>query len=151
MTQVAPVIIAPAGREDVTVVEQLLEINHLPTAGLREHWATTIVALDAGRIVGSAALEVYRESALLRSVAVEPSRHGGGLGQQLVAAALEMARARGIVAIYLLTTTVEAFFKKFGFESITRADAPAAVRHSIEFTTACPASALVMIKVLRDS
>ena len=124
----APVTIAPASREDVTAVEQLLEMNDLPTAGLREHWETTIVARDADRIVGSAALEPYRESALLRSVAVEPSMHGRGLGHELIRAALEMAKARGVDAIYLLTTTADGFFKKFGFERMTRSDVPLEVR-----------------------
>ena len=44
---------------------RLLEDNHLPVDGLLEHLGTTIVARDRGRIVGSAALERYRDGALL--------------------------------------------------------------------------------------
>jgi len=48
----------------------------------------------------------------------------------------------------LLTTTAADFFPKFGFEPIARADVPASVQSSIEFTSACPATATVMRKTL---
>ena len=49
-------------------------------------------------------------------------------------------------SIYLLTTTAERYFPKFGFEPVARADVPATVQTSIEFTSACPSSATVMRK-----
>ena len=132
----------------MTTVLRLLDANGLPTAGLSNHWNTTTVARDGERIVGSAALELYPDGAVLRSVAVEPSMHGRGLGHELVAAALDMAKARGVKAIYLLTTTAEAFFPRFGFSRITRTEVPIDVQKSVEFTSACPSSAVVMRKVL---
>ena len=36
------------------------------------------------------------------------------------------------------------FFLRFGFERITLDDVPESVRQSIEFQSACPASAIVM-------
>jgi len=147
-----PVTLGAARPEEMTTVLRLLEANGLPTAGLSDHWNTTTVVRDAGRIVGSAALELYPDGALLRSVAVEPSMHGRGLGRELVTAALHMARDRGVEAIYLLTTTAEAFFPRFGFSRITRAEVPTHVQKSVEFTSACPSSAVVMRKVLvRDT
>ena len=47
-----------------------------------------------------------------------------------------------------LTTTAERFFPKFGFEGIARSDVPPSVQASIEFTSACPSSAMVMRKTL---
>jgi len=47
-----------------------------------------------------------------------------------------------------LTTTAEGFFPKFGFERIPRADVPARVQESVEFVSACPASAVVMRNTL---
>src|SRR2546426_10626500 len=41
-----------------------------PSAGLEQHVGSTLVARDGDRIVGTAALELYGGSALLRSVAV---------------------------------------------------------------------------------
>jgi amino-acid N-acetyltransferase len=47
-----------------------------------------------------------------------------------------------------LTTTAERYFPKFGFERIERNDVPASVQASVEFTSACPSSAIVMRKPL---
>ena len=58
----------------------LLAASGLPTAGLMEHLDSAYVARRGGRVVGTAALEVYAGGALLRSVAVDERERGGGLG-----------------------------------------------------------------------
>jgi amino-acid N-acetyltransferase len=126
----------------------LLTENQLPLDGLRDHLATTLVARQDGRIVGSAALEIYADGALLRSVAVAPALQRRHLGGALTEAAIRLAEERGMPAIYLLTTTADRYFPRFGFARITRAEVPATVRTSIEFTSACPSSAIVMRKTL---
>jgi amino-acid N-acetyltransferase len=130
--------------EDVEDVLGLLAESHLPLEGLREHVATTIVARQDGRIVGSAALEIYPDGALLRSVAVAPALQRHRVGRELTEAAIRLAQERHAPAIYLLTTTAEHYFPKFGFERIARTDVPATVQASVEFTSACPSSAIVM-------
>ena len=137
-----------ATAHDADAVLALLRDNALPNDGLADHWASTIVAGMDGTIVGSAALEIYGEGALLRSVAVAPAWHRRGVGHDLTAAALQMAGERRLPAVYLLTTTAEQFFPKFGFERIERADVPTSVQASVEFTSACPSSATVMRKIL---
>ena len=134
--------------DDVTDLLRLLEQNQLPGAGLQHHIGTALVARQNGQLVGSAALEVYPDGALLRSVAVAPALHGRGLGHNLTDAAILLARELRSPAVYLLTTTAERFFPKFGFERIARSDVPASVQTSIEFTSACPSSATVMRKTL---
>jgi len=140
--------IEPARHDDVDHVLRLLEQNHLPVDGLRDHLATTLVARRNGDVVGSAALEVYPDGVLLRSVAVAPPLYGQGLGRELTDAAIRLARDLQVPAIFLLTTTAERYFPRFGFERIARGDVPATVRTSIEFTSACPSSATVMRKPL---
>jgi amino-acid N-acetyltransferase len=140
--------IEPARAEDRDAVLRLLEENRLPIEGLADHLATTLVARREGHIVGSAALELYQDGALLRSVAVAPHVRGQGLGLELTEAAIRLARDRRTPALFLLTTTAEHFFPKFGFERIDRADVPASVQRSVEFTSACPSSATVMRKRL---
>jgi amino-acid N-acetyltransferase len=125
-------------------ITSLLERCHLPLAGVADHLETMLVAKDGDRIVGTAGLELYADGALLRSVAVDPSEQGRGLGQALTDAALRLADAQGRGAVFLLTTTAERFFPKFGFEIVTRDEVPASVRASVEFQSACPASAIVM-------
>lgn len=122
--------------------------HHLPPDGLRSHVATTLVARQNGQVVGSAALEVYPDRALLRSVAVAREVRGQGLGRELTDAAIRLAQDLRLPAIYLLTTTAEQYFPKFGFERIVRADVPDTVQSSIEFTLACPSSATVMRRAL---
>lgn len=126
----------------------LLAQHHLPVDGLADHWDTTLVVRTGGKVVGSAALEVYGEGGLLRSVAVDDAKRGRGFGQVATRAALGLADAMGLPAVYLLTTTADGFFPKFGFATISRADVPASVQQSVEFTSACPASAIVMRKPL---
>jgi amino-acid N-acetyltransferase len=140
--------ITPATPADLPAILDLLAASELPPAGLAEHVATTLVARENSRIVGSAALELYGSAALLRSVAVAAPLRGRGLGTTLTAAALDLARRRGARTVYLLTETAAQFFPKFGFRPITRADVDPAVMQSQEFTTACPEGALVMRKVL---
>src|SRR5690349_21757775 len=108
-----------------------------------------LVAREAQEIVGTAGLEFYAEGALLRSVAVEPRWQGKQLGHQLTDAAMQLATTHGAEAVFLLTTTAERFFPKFGFEQIDREQVPASVRQSVEFQSACPASAVVMRRQLR--
>jgi amino-acid N-acetyltransferase len=132
--------------EDAEGVLRLLEANQLPLDGLRDHLATTLVARENGRVVGSAALEVYPDGALLRSVAVAIDRQGHGLGHDLTAAAIRLAEDIHAPCIYLLTTTAAQYFPKFGFEPIPRTDVPAGVQASVEFMSACPSSATVMRK-----
>jgi amino-acid N-acetyltransferase len=129
---------------DAPAVLRLLERNHLPLEGLTD-WIT---AREDGQIIGSAALEIYPDGALLRSVAVAPEAQRQGVGHELTAAAIHLADTLNAPALYLLTTTAERFFPRFGFEPIARADVPATVQASIEFTSACPSTAAVMRKTL---
>jgi amino-acid N-acetyltransferase len=91
---------------------------------------------------------MYDKAALLRSVAVDQARRGQGLGQQLTQAALSLAKQQGVTEVYLLTETAADFFPRFGFRPVSRAQVAPAVQGSVEFTTACPASALAMMASL---
>jgi len=139
-----PPVITPATPADLPAILELLDGSNLPRAGLDAHVATTLVAKEGKQLVGTAALELYGECALLRSVAVAPELRGHGLGQELTRHALALARRRNIRTVYLLTETAGGFFPRFGFRAIPRDAVDPAVQRSIEFTSACPTSALVM-------
>jgi amino-acid N-acetyltransferase len=138
------IAIERARATDYDAVAALLEQSQLPTEGLREALAWAVVARANRDVVGCAALELYASGVLLRSVAVAASIRGRGVGEQLTRAALTLARDERVPAAFLLTTTAARFFPRFGFEPIARDEVPADVRQSIEFTSACPASAVVM-------
>jgi len=140
--------IEPATPADLPAILDLLASHRLPRAEVERHLATALVVRTGGRIIGCAVLESYDTVGLLRSVAVAQSQRGLGVGIQLTEAAVALAQARGIKALYLLTETAAGFFPRFGFRPVSRDEVAPAVRQSIEFTRACPASALAMVKDL---
>lgn len=142
--------VGPARGEELPELLALLEENGLPREGLEEHLATALAAWEGERVVGSAALELYGTSALLRSVAVAEERRGQGLGERLTREALDLARQRGAERAYLLTETADGFFPRLGFRSVSRREVPESVRGSVEFVSACPAGARAMVLDLKE-
>ena len=140
--------ISPARPDDLSAILALLASHRLPEAGLADHLATALVARDGEQVVGCAAIERYDGAGLLRSVAVAQQQRGTGLGMRLTEAAIGLADTLGIRALYLLTETAAGFFPRFGFRPIPRDEVAPAVRQSIEFTRACPASARAFVKEL---
>jgi amino-acid N-acetyltransferase len=146
----------PARPDDRRAAEALLRALDLPVTGLDDCFSASWVA-EAGDgasddgptpLVGLAGVELYSDGALLRSVAVHPDWRGWGLGRALVARALATARDAGLRDAYLLTTTAEGWFPRFGFTPVARDAVPPGVRQSVEFREACPASAVVMHRAL---
>lgn len=142
----------PGARGDAAAVEALLIEQSLPTAGVAEMFAVDptqfLLAEDGDEVIAVVGIEVCSEHALLRSVAVRSDWQRRGLGHALVARAVAHAEGRGIAALYLLTMTAEHYFLRFGFTRITRDEVPAAIASTVEFTSACPASAVTMRKTL---
>jgi amino-acid N-acetyltransferase len=138
--------IEPALTTDRAAIEGLLETDGLPLDGLELALSTAVVARDGIDLVGCAAVEPYGSVGLLRSVCVAPALRGAGWGRRLVDAAESMASSRGMTELYLLTETAVEWFPRLGYSPATRADVPAAVTASPEFTGACPDSAAVFRK-----
>jgi amino-acid N-acetyltransferase len=136
--------IAPAAPADLPAIRDLLAADGLSAEGLDAWLETTLVSRSRGEIIGCAALEIYGDAALLRSVAVDVGWQGRGLGAELVDKAYRLAQGRGMREMFLLTTSAADYFLRHGFARCARDDAPEAMRQSIEFTTLCPASATAM-------
>ena len=134
--------IAPMRLDERDALYELLRGARLPLDGLDKD-VDVLLAHRDDQVVGSVALEVYDDGALLRSLAVAESERGHGLGVTLTRAIIAYARDRGVTDVFLLTETAERFFPRFGFRPIQRADVPPGVQQSVEFTTVCPASAAV--------
>jgi amino-acid N-acetyltransferase len=145
------VTIRGAEAADFARITQLLRDAGLPLDGLADSGAAHenfLVLCRDGGVIGCAAIERYAPYGLLRSVALDPQERRHGLGGRLVQEALQQARRDGIAELVLLTTTAAPFFERLGFHVITRAEVPAPVRASVEFQSACPASATVLRLVL---
>jgi len=140
-------IISKANNYKANVVA-LLATEKLPVADLPEHLDNFLVALEHGELIGVAGMDIYGQSALLRSVAVQPSDRNKGVGEKLLHRIEDLARSRGINAIYLLTETASGYFIKKNYQQITRNKVPDDVLGSTEFSFVCPQSAIVMKKIL---
>jgi amino-acid N-acetyltransferase len=131
---------------DLSAVERLLSASDLPLDGVRDNFSSFVVAEDKAEIAGAIGLEKFGSIALLRSAVVSPEHRGSGVGRRLVEQLLERAEEAGIDEIYLLTTTAEEYFPRFGFTRTTRSAVPDAVKVSAEFQGACPDTAVVMTR-----
>jgi len=141
------VSITPLEPASLEEVKALLQANGLPVSDLTAE-VRLLGERQEGRLVGVVGLEACSGVGLLRSLAVESSRRGGGLGSELVAALERLAGGEGITDLYLLTTTAETFFARCGYRRLSRESAPAGIRASSEFSSICPASAAFMRKTL---
>jgi amino-acid N-acetyltransferase len=127
----------------------LLDAGALPSSDVTdehmEHFYFCGSADAPSALVG---LELRGTSALLRSLVVHPDRRMTGIGRRLVEHAESQARARGVRAMYLLTTTASAFFERHGYTLAARETAPPEIRATREFADICPASSAFMVKQL---
>jgi amino-acid N-acetyltransferase len=138
--------IRAATSRDLNAVEDLLSASNLPLDGVKENFSSFVVADSQHGVVGAIGLEKFGSVALLRSAVVSPEYRGSGVGSKLVEKILERAEQDGIEALFLLTTTAENYFPRFGFRRTTRSAVPLAVKASAEFQGACPDSATVMTR-----
>jgi amino-acid N-acetyltransferase len=128
----------------------LLATADLPLAGAEAHLSDFFLAFRDDVLIGSAGLERYGDTALLRSVAVAVPERGHGVGQALVQQVLAYATSLGVRQMILLTTTAADFFLRFGFQPISRAEFPIAAQASVEFREACAISATAMSITIVD-
>jgi len=135
---------------DWPLVRDLLQRADLPVEDLvADRMCDFVVCIDAdGILAGAVGIERYGEVALLRSLVVGESARGKGLGGRLVETLETSARERGTRELWLLTNDANDYFAARGFEIRDRADAPDAIRGSAEFSSICPASAVLMSKAL---
>ncbi len=126
---------------DFDGIRALLDVCELPssdlTAGNLDGFR---IAVGDAVIAGVAGLQQVGDAALLRSVAVQPGLRGLGLGARLVDAALALAEARSLSALYLIPNdeSAHAFFARRGFILIERAGIPDAMRNLPELMHLCP-------------
>ena len=90
----------------------------------RDEMANTIrsyfVAKSKNRILGLVALHIYSEDlAEVRSLVVDKSMHGKGIGSKLIKALEKEAKEIGVSKILVLTYQ-DGFFKKIGYSEIEK-------------------------------
>jgi amino-acid N-acetyltransferase len=144
-TTVSELIARPVSESVMPLLAETLAAEGLPTGDL-DHAGNRFFEFrdGGGTLVGFAGLQQFDSFALLRSVVVFPGArtqaHGTGIVNWLAAEAAQ----RGANELFLLTTTAAGFFEKRGFRPVDRNQAPAAIASTAEFTSLCPASAVLM-------
>jgi UDP-N-acetylmuramate: L-alanyl-gamma-D-glutamyl-meso-diaminopimelate ligase len=126
----------PARRGDMAEVRKLLARVGLENEPARDdQFPSFYVLTNESGVVGTVALEVLGDDAILRALATDPEFRGSGYGWMLADMAVSQARWRGVRRIYLLTETASDFFAaKFGFRVVDRSTVSKQVAASETFT-----------------
>lgn len=83
-----------------------------------------IIAREDNEIIGFCALHIHTpELAEIRSLIVKESKRGMGIGQSLIAKAMQEAEALGLKKVLTLTYK-QSFFEKLGFVEIPKESIP---------------------------
>jgi len=118
--------VRPARTCDVTAIRRLVDeyapggiLLDKPTVTLYEDVQEFLVAsARGGEVVGCGALHVmWEDLAEVRTLAVDPSMKGTGVGHLLLERLLDRARELGVRRVFCLTFEVE-FFTRHGFREI---------------------------------
>lgn len=133
---------------DRAAIIGLLEQGSLLTEDLPVDLSDFLMAKDEDTLVGVAALESFGSVGLMRSVAVDPAYQGKGIAAQLIDQVLATAVAAHLQEIYLITTTAEGYFDRYGFAPVSRETVPETIRQTRQFSGLCPSSAVVMKRTL---
>jgi UDP-N-acetylmuramate: L-alanyl-gamma-D-glutamyl-meso-diaminopimelate ligase len=126
----------PARLADMPDVRKLLGRVGLQDEPARdEQFPSFYVLTNEQGAVGTVALDVHGDDAILRALAVDEENRGAGYGWMLADMAVSQARWRGVRRIYLLTESASDFFAaKFGFRVVDRSTLSKQVAASETFT-----------------
>ena len=145
------ILIREARKDDLKAIKSLLDNSSLPFVDIEEHLMNFIVLEVEENIIGTIGTELYEDTALLRSLAVDKEYQSKGYGQDLYNALISKIKKMNVKNIYLLTETAEGFFNKLGFQKAERESVPASIKQTNEFSTLCPEGAVCMVKILNGN
>jgi arsenate reductase (thioredoxin) len=144
VTAAAELSYRSASSELRPALEDLLRSCTLPVEDLPLDLQHFVVATAGEQLVGCAGLDLLGEIALFRSLAVAPPWRGRGVARRLFEQTCSRAQHLGVRRLYLLTTSAQDLFARWGFTAVPRQSAPAAVQGTRQYRTLCSASAVVM-------
>jgi amino-acid N-acetyltransferase len=133
---------------DLARARALLASCDLPTDDLDDPEIALTGAFDGGTMLGVIGLQMCGDTGLLRSLAVDPGYRDRGVARMLCDRVFESAGRRAMTALWLLTTTADAYFTRLGFQAVARDSAPPRIRASAQFASLCPSTAKVMTRAV---
>ena len=137
-------------RTSLTDVRELLSVSGLPSSDIDARACKNflLAMTDNDELAGVVGLEKYKQSGLLRSLAVRSDARNSGLGKELVKHMEVNAMESGIESLYLLTTTAEDFFIRLNNSPTNRNTVPLDIAQTSEFSSLCPDTAACLWKSL---
>ena len=108
-----------ARADDVPRMAELMAAAHLPPLFIEEHLDGFIAADRAVGLIACGGVEMYEECAVIRSVVVDESARGLGLGGKLAEMLMTNSRNAGATDLYLFTADALPFWQHYGFAEIT--------------------------------
>jgi amino-acid N-acetyltransferase len=144
MDEIEPITYAPATAAMRPLVTDLLRACGLPVEDVSPTLDHFFVARAGSHLVACVGIDMLGEVALLRSLAVDLPWRGRGTARRLFEHAQHRAQQLGAQELFLLTTTAEAIFARWGFQRLPRDSTPTVVQATPEYRTLCPGSAVVM-------
>jgi len=142
------IVVRKADENEYEEIIHLLSSNALPISDLDEKNIELYVGLSNGKIVATVGMESYGDCALLRSLSIKEEYKNKRIGETLLQFINDTCQRRAIQSLYLLTTTADHYFKRFGFDVIDRSHTPSVIQSTREFCGICPSSAIIMRKNL---
>lgn len=133
---------------DLAQLEDLLCLNHLPTQDCATQAQNFYGIFDGDDLIAAGGLEPTADYALLRSIVVKEEFRASGLARSISEYLISLAEAEGTQAVYLLTETAGSYFQKLGFIPLSRAEVPAAIAQTRQFSALCPESASCLVMPL---
>lgn len=124
-SRAAPLVLRAARVPDVPAIRSLVEpyvltraILPKPPVAYFEGLQEFVLAEQAGQVVGCGALHViWEDVAEVRTIAVDPTMKGHGVGHLMLDQLLQNARNLGVGRVFCLTFEVD-FFTRHGFREI---------------------------------
>ena len=112
---------------NLALVREMLTRAGMMTEGIEWPAACYLVAYVGDDPLGVIGVESKIDAALIRSLYVNESTRGRGIGAALIAAARKAAHTRGARHLYLFSTDAGEFFERHGFKTVAVDDVIAAV------------------------
>ena len=142
------IVVRLAKKNDMIIMEQLLEKASLNKEGLAEHFDNFLVVEDLRsqppHIVGMVGLEIYGEKGILRSLVLRSESWNSKVGVELLALILSYGWRKGLKEVYLMTRSSQAFFEYWGFVEMDWSELPDVLRQSSQFQEYDPAYVILM-------
>jgi amino-acid N-acetyltransferase len=116
---------------------------------LYENLRDFFVFEEKGKIYGCCALHInWEDLAEVKSLAVDKSKKGSGMGKALLKACLDEAKKLKVKKVFCLTYQPK-FFKKFGFKEIDRAKLPHKIWNEcvncVKFPDCCEVALMIQL------